>query len=84
MIKIFVIDKCKYCDKLKSLLEGENIPFQIMNISQDDNHKFYEKLCEISKADSVPLITVGKHILAPNVSFNTIDQAFEIIKQLIQ
>lgn len=83
MIKIYVIPECKYCDKLKGLLDGEGIEYEVLDISDEKNHEIFEKLSNIGKSDSVPLITIGKHILAPNVSFHTIDQAFEIIKKLI-
>jgi glutaredoxin len=83
MVKLYVIPECQYCDKLKGLLENDGISYEVLDITNEENHEMYEKLSKIGKTDSVPLIIVGKHILSPDVSFKTINQAFEIIKKLI-
>jgi hypothetical protein len=38
---------------------------------------------EISGTDSVPCVSVGKHLLAPTVNFNTIEQAANIVKHIL-
>lgn len=82
-INVYTIPNCPYCTKLKDLLNSEEIPYDIFDVSVD-NEEVFEQLCELSGSESVPMVTVGKHLLAPDVNFHTIEDAFKLIKHIIE
>lgn len=79
-IRIYTMDRCPYCETLKEMLSEANFEFLELNVF--DNEKEFEKIVKLSGEDSVPTVIVGKNILAPNKSFNTMKEAFEIINNL--
>lgn len=83
MVTLFTLQKCIFCDKLKAKLNEAEIEFKEFNIDYDKNKLVFEKLVNLTQSENVPTIIVGKQILAPNKSFNTIDEAFEIIQKLL-
>lgn len=82
-INIFTQNECPYCNKLMGMLDKEGIDYIDLNINNDKNNLYFEKIVKVTDEDSVPTIVVGTQIIAPNKSFSTIDQAFEIIKNLM-
>jgi hypothetical protein len=64
-------------------LTTENIAFTDIDVSLTENDDEYNQLCKITKSDEVPVVMVGKQILVPNVSFNTIAEGFELAKKLL-
>lgn len=73
---------CGYCDKLKLLLDDASIDYIDWNINEELHNDRFKKIVNLTHEDSVPTVLVGTQILAPNKSFKTIDEAFEIIKKL--
>lgn len=83
MIRIYVIENCMYCNELKDLLTKENIPFMDIDINLLENVKEFDKINAIAKSDSVPIVLVNKRILVPEKSFQTIQEAFNLIKKFM-
>lgn len=83
MIEIYTVNECPYCNELKTLLDGENIKYKEFNINLKENEKRFESLNNIAKSDSVPIVLVNKRILVPEKSFQTIQEAFNLIKKFI-
>jgi glutaredoxin len=83
MIKIYTMPSCKYCNELKEILKTENIEYQEVNIMLSENEAEYEKICEITKSEQVPIVLVGKQLLVPEISFKTILEAAELTKKFL-
>lgn len=83
MIRVYSIKNCPYCDELKELLTKENIPFMDIDINLPENIKEFDKINEIAKTDSVPVVFLKKQILVPEISFKTIKQAILVIKNIL-
>lgn len=83
-IKIYTIPACPYCLELKNMLDDNNIIYEIVDVSLDENQELFNQLVEISGSESVPMVTIGVHLLAPNVNFSTIKQCFELILYILK
>jgi glutaredoxin len=77
------MEKCPYCDKLKGMLDKEEIKYTDINVDLPENEAEFTSLVKLTKSSSVPTIIVGKNILVPEVAFNTIDEGFALIKNLM-
>ena len=82
-IKVYTIPACPYCIKLKGLLDGMELSYDVVDVALEENEKVFNELMEISGQESVPMITVGNHLLAPDVNFSTIEQAAELVKYIL-
>lgn len=83
MIKIYTIENCPYCNKLKELLEKENIEFNDVNVDLTENEPEFRELIKITKSNNVPTIIVGKNILVADISFKTIVECIDLIKSVL-
>lgn len=61
MIKIFVLEGCDKCKKLKSNLDSLNIKYTC--ITCEENPKECDNIEEITEVDMYPIINSGKDIL---------------------
>lgn len=79
-IKIFTLKNCGACLLLKQRLDDLKINFIELPLDDDeDNNKLFDKVLEISNEDSVPTVLLGNIVLAPEKSFNHVDELVEII-----
>lgn len=76
------MENCPYCTELKDLLTGEGIEFMEVDINKPENKEESDMIFKATDVDSVPIVRVGKNLLAPDVSFTSIEEAFELTKQL--
>jgi glutaredoxin len=83
MVRVYTMEGCPYCDKLKGLLKDDDIEFKEIDINDKRYKLEFNKIMEISGADSVPIVIVKKKILIPEKSFMTIEEGFDIIKKLL-
>jgi glutaredoxin len=83
MIKIYTMPTCIYCNELKEILKTENIEYQEVNIMLPENESEYDKICEITKSEQVPIVLVGNQLLVPEVSFKTIKESVELVKRFL-
>tara|TARA_R110000868_G_scaffold239601_1_gene494073 strand:+ start:1057 stop:1314 length:258 start_codon:yes stop_codon:yes gene_type:complete len=83
MVRLYKMNGCPFCDKLKGLLEENDIEFKEIDIN-DERYKFeFNSIVEKSGADSVPIVIVNNKILIPEKSFMTIEEGISIIKKLL-
>jgi len=69
--------------ELKEIFTREGVEFTDINVMLEENEKEYEELHKIIKSDDVPVIKVGKQLLVPNVSFQSIRQAADLTKKFL-
>mgnify|MGYP003673608074 CR=1 FL=1 len=82
-IRLYTTDKCPFCKEMREYFEADNIEFTEVNVLKAVNKAEFDKIREVSGADSVPIILVGKNILVPDRSFRTIKEGFEITKKIL-
>ena len=78
MVTIYGFKDCPYCTELKDILTSEGVEFKDVDINLPVNEEEFNKIIEISKAEEVPIIKIGKQLLVPNVSFQSIKEAAEL------
>lgn len=83
-IKILSIPNCPYCNELKELLTKDNIEFEDIDVSLTENEAEFDRIFKITQSDEVPIVIIGKQLLVPNVSFNTITEGFELVKRFLE
>ena len=83
MVTIYGFKDCPYCTELKDILTTEGIEFNDVDVELTENQEEFNKIMEISKADEVPIVKVGKQLLVPNVSFRSIKEAAELVKKFL-
>ena len=83
MIRVYTMENCPYCKELKDLYDKEGIEYENVDINLEENKEESDKVFKVTRVDSVPIVKVGNQLLAPDVSFTTIEDAFEITKMLL-
>lgn len=83
MVKIYSIPECPYCNELKQYLDSDGIKYIDVDVNLPEHQDEYDKICEITKSDMVPIVRVGTQLLVPNVSFQTIAECFEITRRFL-
>lgn len=78
-VRVYTIESCPYCSTLKNKLEGKGIPFTEVDV--DENEEEFSKVRKITESDMLPTVIVGKNVLVPEVSFNKIDEAVDLVEQ---
>jgi glutaredoxin len=78
MVKLYGFDDCPYCQELKELYNKNNINYIYVDVTLDENEKETNKVFELTGDESVPIVLVNKTLLAPDSSFKTINEAYEL------
>ncbi len=81
-VKVFSMKGCPHCDNLKKQLKENNIDFIVLDV--DKHEKLYEQFSKKVDSEFLPAIMVGKTAFLPDRSFNTINEAVDIIKSHLQ
>jgi len=74
---------CSYCEELKGFLDGENIEYTDVDINKEENKEESDTVFKITNTNSVPIVRVENQLLAPDVSFSSIEECFELIKKFM-
>lgn len=82
-VRLYGYDDCPYCQELKELYEKNNIEFTYIDVENPKFKEEFEKVMEIGKTDSVPIVLVNKTILAPENSFKTINEALLLTNKFL-
>jgi glutaredoxin len=82
-VKIYSTPQCPYCIELKNILTEEGVEFIDVNVNLAENENEYNQIHAITKSDEVPIIKVGKQLLVPNVSFQSIREAADLTKKFL-
>ena len=81
MIKIYTVDDCPYCTTLKGYLDKDGIEYEEVNVGYEENQSEFKEVYEITKSDNVPTIKIDKQLFAPNISFQSIKEAYQLVKK---
>ncbi len=76
-IKIFTTSDCGYCIQLKELLDILRIQYIDIDIKIHENE--YNEIVKKVNHYYVPIIEMDSTILSPNIDFNSISEASNII-----
>jgi len=82
-VRIYSIPECPFCTELKEILTKEGIEFTDVNVNLPENEKEYDQIYEVTKSEEVPIVLVGKQLLIPNVSFQSIREAADLTKKFL-
>jgi glutaredoxin len=78
MVRLYGFDECPYCQELKGLYDENNISYTYVDVTLEENESECEKLFKMTNDESVPVVIVNKTILAPESSFKSIKEAYEL------
>ena len=78
MVKLYGFDDCPYCKELRGMYDENNIKYTYVDVTLDENEKESDKIFELTGDDSVPIVLVNKTLLAPESSFKSIKEAYEL------
>ena len=83
MVTIYTFPECPYCKELKEIYNAEGIEYRDVNINLPKNYVEFGSVMEASNAEEVPIIKIGKQLLIPNISFQTIREAYLLTKKFL-
>lgn len=83
MVRVYTIDGCPYCTELKEILTNEGVQFTEVNVDLPENEAEFDKLYKITNSYDVPVVKVGKQLLVPTVSFQSIREAVDLTKKFL-
>jgi len=81
-VKVFYLDKCKYCKNLMKELDGLKIPYESVDVNSVKGEKDFLNLYKLTKSDRIPTVIVGNQVLVPEIAFSDISTAIKIITEL--
>jgi glutaredoxin len=81
-VRVFSMKGCPHCDNLKNQLKENNIKFTEIDV--DENEEMYNRFSKIVENEFLPAILIGKNAFVPDRSFNTINEAVDLIKSHLQ
>lgn len=83
MVTIYTFPECPYCKELKEIYDNEGVEYRDIDINLPENYIEVGEVMEASKADEVPIIKIGKQLLVPNISFQSIREAVDLTKKFL-
>ncbi len=83
MIQIYTSKQCEFCTELKEKLEENQLTYTEIDVDDDKNKKHVESLFKKAGEPVIPIIVIPPHILVPKRSFQTIDNAIDLIHTII-
>jgi len=81
-VRVFSMKGCPHCDNLKNQLKENNIKFSEIDV--DKHEELYEKFSKKVDNEFLPAIMIGNKAFVPDRSFNTINEAVDLVKQHLQ
>lgn len=82
-VRLYGFEECPYCEELKTLYQENHVNYDYIDIEKDEYKEEVEKIMELGKTDSVPIILVNKTILSPEISFNSIREAYLLTNKIL-
>jgi glutaredoxin len=83
MVTIYTFPECPYCKELKEIYDKEGVEYRDVNINLPENSAEFDEIFGVSKAEEVPVIKIGKQLLLPNISFQSIREAVDLTKKFL-
>jgi glutaredoxin len=82
-VRLYGFKDCPYCKDIRTKFDDGDIDYVYVDIELDKNVKEVEKIMELGKTESVPIVLVNKTLLSPEISFKSIDEAFDLTKKFL-
>ncbi len=82
-VRIYTIENCSFCTDLKNSLDSLGIIYYDVDVNLPEHEEEFNSIMDKTKTDDVPVVVVDKHILAPNVSFQSIEELVKLIIDLL-
>lgn len=83
MVRLYGFEGCPYCDELKGMYDENNINYTFVDVTLKEHERESNKIFELTKEDSVPIVLVNKTILAPDSSFKSIKEAYDLTMKFL-
>lgn len=83
MIKIYTSKQCEFCTELKEKLTLNELSYHEIDVDDEKNKNEVETIFGKSGEPVIPIIVIPPHILVPKRSFQTIDNAIDLIQNMI-
>tara|TARA_B100001175_G_C18942137_1_gene371892 strand:+ start:86 stop:373 length:288 start_codon:yes stop_codon:yes gene_type:complete len=80
---VFSMEGCPHCDNLKNQLKERKINFIEKDVDKEENELLYESFSKKVDNTYLPAILIGKKAFVAEKSYNTIDQAVDIIENYL-
>lgn len=61
MIKVYSVEWCGPCNKVKKYLESKNIPYEVVLVADEKEDR--DIVEEVSGQRSVPVTTINNHVI---------------------
>lgn len=81
-IIVYSIPECPYCVELKNRLKSKGYGFINVDVSLEENEEEFEQVMKKTGKDEVPVVLYDNNLLAPGISFDTLDELMSIIEDL--
>ena len=82
-VRLYGFKDCPYCKDIRTKFDEGGIDYIYVDIELKEHNKEVEKIMELGKTESVPIILVKKVLLSPEISFKSIDEAFDLTKKFL-
>lgn len=82
-IRLYGFEECPYCQELKELYDKNGHNYHYIDIDEEKHQEEVKKIMEIAKTESVPIVLVGKAVLAPELSFKSIREAYLLTNKIL-
>ena len=79
-VTVYTTNYCPYCTRAKNLLKKKNIPFQEVDLSDNDAKR--EELTEKTGCMTVPMIFIGDEFIGGSDDLHALDAAGELDKKV--
>ena len=79
-VKVYSTDHCPYCMRAKQLLKSKNIPFQEVDLTNDEETR--GKIQEETGWMTVPMIFIGDEFIGGFDDLSALESSGELAKKL--
>jgi glutaredoxin 3 len=80
MVTVYTTTNCGYCTQAKNLLKKRAIPFEEIDVSNDDEKRAW--LVKVSGRRTVPQIFIGEDPIGGSDDLHALDKSGELAKRL--
>ena len=79
-VKVYTTRVCAYCSQAKSLLKKRSIPYEEIDVSNDDDKRAW--LVSVTGRRTVPQIFIGDDPIGGSDELHALDRSGELAKRL--
>lgn len=83
MMQIYTSKQCPYCVELTEKLTKLELKFVEIDVDDDKNKESVGLMFEKAGEAVIPIIVISPNIMVPKKSFVTIDNAIDLIQNMI-